>query len=127
MYPSIGREYSALTQDEEKAQVSNLTSLSSEDGSSKSEFTTQAQTPSTNTKLRSTFVKFLGGKGPWVLSTILLFCTTLAMSAKNGGVYEHQGSFETGFNTDFSTTLSNLSTIVIDSVELVKLLIEIIR
>jgi len=94
--------YSALTQDEEKAQFSNLTSLSSEDGSSKPDSPIPAQSPPTHTKFRSTFSKFLSGKVPWIFSTMLLLCTTLAMSAKNGGVYERYGTFETGFNTDFS-------------------------
>jgi len=118
------RRYSALTQDEEKSEISNLTSGSSENGSSELESPTRSQKPATN--LRSTFGKFLSGRGPWILSTILLFCTTLAMYTKNGGVYAHYGSFETGFNTDFSRPIQ-LSNILKEGVEPFKLLIASIR
>jgi hypothetical protein len=43
----------------------------------------------------------LNSKVPWMLSTALFFCTTLAMLASRTFLGNH-GTFESGFSTDFS-------------------------
>lgn len=102
MNPSNVHDYSAVTQDEEKTQSLNLSSSSSEDVSSGRDFPATIQTPSIYTRVGATLAKIWSSRIPWILSTILFFCTTLALSPESGPRYKNQGSFEIGFKTDFS-------------------------